>query len=84
MGNVAGQAMMEYLIIAALIAAASIGIYSAYGQTIRHQTAGLAQEAAGKAAKTSNAENSANASAGRANDPNKKGMGHYNYANDQN
>ncbi|MFL6708589.1 MAG: Flp family type IVb pilin [Massilia sp.] len=80
----AGQGMMEYVIIVALIAVAAIGIYSAFGKTIRVQTAGMAQEAAGTRASTAAAVEAANASAGRANDPNKVGMGKYNYANDQN
>lgn len=79
----AGQGMMEYVIIVALIAVASIGIYSAFGRTIRVQTGGMAQEAAGIKASTEKAVESANAAAGRANDPQKQGMGRYNYANDQ-
>lgn len=79
-----GQGMMEYVIIAALIAVAAIGIYSAFGRTVRVQTAGMAQEAAGKAAAVDQAVDASNAAAGRANDPQKKGMGQYNYANDQN
>lgn len=78
-----GQGMMEYVIIVALIAVAAIGIYSAFGRTVRVQTAGMAEEAAGKTASTSNATDAANAAAGRANDPQKVGMGQYNYANDQ-
>lgn len=82
-GHMAGQGMMEYVIIVALIAVAAIGIYSAFGRTVRVQTAGMAQEAAGTKASTDNAVDAANASAGRANDPQKVGMGQYNYANDQ-
>lgn len=75
--------MMEYVIIVALIAVAAIGIYSAFGRTVRVQTAGMAQEVAGTTANTAAATDAANASAGRANDPQKAGMGRYNYANDQ-
>jgi len=78
-----GQGMMEYIIIVALIAVAAIGVYSAFGRTIRVQTAGMAQEAAGARASTANATDAANAAGGRANDPQKVGMGQYNYANDQ-
>lgn len=78
-----GQGMMEYIIIAALIAVAAIGIYSAFGRTVRVQTAGMAQEASGTKASTDKAVDAANAAAGRANDPNKVGMANYNYANDQ-
>lgn len=42
-----GQGMTEYIIIVALIAVAAIGVYSLFGQTVRNQTAGLAQEVAG-------------------------------------
>lgn len=79
----AGQGMMEYVIIVALIAVASIGIYSAFGKTVRNQTAGMAQEVSGRAANITAADNSANAAAGRANDPQKEGMGRYDYGNDQ-
>ncbi len=79
----AGQGMMEYVIIVALIAVAAIGIYSAFGRTIRVQTGGMAQEVAGTKAATEKATESSNAAAGRANDPLKSGMGQYNYGNDQ-
>jgi Flp pilus assembly pilin Flp len=78
-----GQGMMEYIIIVALIAVAAIGIYSAFGKTVRTQTAGLAKELAGQKADISKAVDAANAAAGRANDPKKVGLGQYNYANDQ-
>ncbi len=81
--RITGQGMMEYVIIVALIAVAAIGIYSAFGRTVRVQTAGMAQEAAGTKASTDIAVDAANAAAGRANDPQKVGMGRYNYANDQ-
>jgi Flp pilus assembly pilin Flp len=42
-----GQGMTEYIIIVALIAVAAIGVYAAFGKTIRNQTAGLALEMAG-------------------------------------
>ena len=79
---VRGQGMMEYIVIVALIAVASIGIYSAFGKTARNQSAGIAKELSGNAADTNLAKTSANAAAGRANDPLKEGMGRYNYAND--
>lgn len=78
-----GQGMMEYVIIVALIAVAAIGIYSAFGRTVRIQTGGMAQEVAGKKANTVGAVDAANSAAGRANDPQKSGMGRYNYGNDQ-
>jgi Flp pilus assembly pilin Flp len=74
--------MMEYIIIVALIAVASIGIYSAFGKTARNQTAGITKELSGNKADTDLAKESANSAAGRANDPQKEGMGQYNYGND--
>lgn len=74
--------MMEYIVIAALIAIAAIGVYSAFGQTVRNQSAGLAKELSGNKANTDLARDSANSAAGRANDSAKSGMGRYNYAND--
>ena len=43
-----GQGMTEYIIIVALIAVAAIGVYSNIGQTLRQQTAGMANEMSGK------------------------------------
>ena len=74
--------MMEYIIIVALIAVASIGIYSAFGKTVRNQTAGVAQEIAGKQSDIKKAQDASNSAAGRANDPKKAGMAGYNYGND--
>ncbi len=46
-----GQGMTEYIIIVALIAVAAIGVYRLFGDTIRSQMAGLAQEMAGTSGK---------------------------------
>jgi len=78
----AGQGMMEYIIIVALIAVASIGVYSAFGKTARNQTAGRAKELSGNKADTALAKDASNSAAGRANDPLKEGMGRYDFAND--
>lgn len=43
-----GQGMTEYIIIVALIAVAAIAVYQLFGNTIRNQTAAMAQELAGK------------------------------------
>jgi Flp pilus assembly pilin Flp len=74
--------MMEYVIIVALIAVAAIGVYSSFGQTIRNQTAGLANEVAGKggADQIANAGDTASTASSRANTT--KGMGQYNKDND--
>lgn len=47
-----GQGMTEYIVIVALVAIAAIAVYQFFGQTVRSQTAGMAQELAGEPAKT--------------------------------
>lgn len=47
-----GQGMSEYIIVVALIAVASIGVFAAFGTTIKHQVAGLAAEISGNSADT--------------------------------
>jgi Flp pilus assembly pilin Flp len=56
-----GQGMSEYIIIVALIAVVSIGVFAAFGSTIRHQVAGMAQELSGNDSKAeiANAKTSA-------------------------
>jgi Flp pilus assembly pilin Flp len=74
--NQAGQGMTEYIIIVALIAVAAIGVYSFFGQTIRGQMAGMAQEISGGKASADQA--STKASAASASGENvKKDMGTY-------
>jgi Flp pilus assembly pilin Flp len=43
-----GQGMTEYIIIVALIAVAAIGVYSFFGETVREQTAAIANEVSGQ------------------------------------
>jgi Flp pilus assembly pilin Flp len=78
-----GQGMMEYVIIVALIAVAAIGVYSVFGQTVRNQTAGLANEIAGvdSATQIQAAGTTASTAATRADAT--KGMSTYNADNDQ-
>jgi len=78
-----GQGMMEYVIIVALIAVAAIGVYSVFGQTMRNQTAGLANEMAGvdSATQIQAAGTTAGTAATRADTT--KGMSTYNDQNDQ-
>lgn len=45
-----GQGMTEYIVIVALIAVAAIATYQFFGQTIRSQMAGIAQEVSGQSA----------------------------------
>jgi len=47
-----GQGMTEYIIIVALIAVAAIAVYQFFGQTIRSQMSGIAEEVSGKSAAT--------------------------------
>ena len=44
-----GQGMTEYIVIVALVAIAAIATYQFFGQTVRNQTASIAQEIAGNA-----------------------------------
>lgn len=43
-----GQGMTEYIIIVAMIAIAAIAVYQYFGQTVRNQTAAIAQELSGQ------------------------------------
>ena len=51
-----GQGMTEYLIVVALIAIAAIGVYTAFGKTLRGQMAVTAQSLAGKSASSARSE----------------------------
>lgn len=59
--RVRGQGMTEYIVIVALIAVAAIATYQFFGQTVRSQMAGIAQEVSGQSAQTAidNAQSSA-------------------------
>ncbi|EKF73873.1 hypothetical protein A11A3_11708 [Alcanivorax hongdengensis A-11-3] len=63
-----GQGMTEYIIIVALIAVAAIGVYRLFGDTLRNQTAGLAQEMSGQdsSQQVSNAQQAAGNAASQA------------------
>jgi len=50
--KIRGQGMTEYIIIVALIAIAAIGVFTAFGGTIRNQVAGMAAELSGTDAGT--------------------------------
>lgn len=77
-----GQGMMEYIIIVALIAVSAIGVYGMFGKTVRNQTAGLANEVAGK--KADNMITAAGAAAQTAAERGDitKGLAEYNKDND--
>jgi Tfp pilus assembly protein FimT len=51
-----GQGMTEYIIVVALVAIAAIGVYTAFGKTLRGQMAVTAQALAGNSASDARAE----------------------------
>ncbi len=51
-----GQGMTEYIIIVALIAIAAIAVYTIFGDVLRSQVGGMAQELAGKDGSTTAAK----------------------------
>ena len=64
-----GQGMTEYIIIVALIAVAAIGVFRLFGDTLRNQMGGLAQELSGQsgAAQITAAQTAADAAVNQAN-----------------
>lgn len=79
----AGQGMTEYIIIVALIAVAAIGVYSWFGQAIRGQTAGLANEVAGNDAQGDIAVAQSAATEASSAAAQDKGLANYNAENNQ-
>ena len=73
-----GQGMTEYIVIVALIAVAAIATYQFFGQTIRTQTAGMAQEISGKDAKDTITAAQTNSAAALAEGNRKKSLANYN------
>lgn len=51
-----GQGMTEYIIVVALVAIAAIGVYTAFGKTLRAQMAVTAQSLAGRSANDARSE----------------------------
>ena len=51
-----GQGMTEYIIVVALVAIAAIGVYTAFGKTLRGQMAVTAQSLAGNSASDARSE----------------------------
>lgn len=70
-----GQGMTEYIIIVALVAVAAIGVYMYFGQTVRHEVAGMAQELAGKSDEANTQRTAAGTSAKDASDDASKKKG---------
>ena len=72
-----GQGMTEYIVIVALIAIAAIAVYQFFGQTVRSQTAGIAQELSGVSATTATADAQASAALAETEGTTKKGLDNY-------
>lgn len=74
--RIRGQGMTEYIIIVALIAIAAIAVYSLFGETVRNQVGGMAQDLSGTAnTGTAAAQKSAGDAASAA--QKKTGLGNY-------
>lgn len=72
-----GQGMTEYIIIVALIAVAAIAAFQFFGQTIRSQTAGIAQEVSGQSAAGAIQDAQGSANNVKQEGTTKKGLGAY-------
>lgn len=72
-----GQGMTEYIVIVALIAVAGIAAFQFFGQTIRSQTAGIANEVAGKSATAAVTEAQSRADDVLSEGKKKKGLDNY-------
>jgi Flp pilus assembly pilin Flp len=75
-----GQGMTEYIIIVALIAVAAIGVYSAFGKTVREQMSGVTAGLVGQQARVQASIAAANAAstAGQTQANNTVGLDNYN------
>ena len=76
-----GQGMTEYIVVVAVVAVAAIGVYSLLGQTIRNQTAGIAQEIAGNDASAALGAANTSSSAARTQANVRKDLKNYNQDN---
>lgn len=76
--KIRGQGMTEYIIIVALIAIASIGVYSAFGNVVKGQTGAMAAELGGKSG-----SNSAELSKNNANNADSRGSSNHTLENFQ-
>ena len=76
-GGQCGQGMTEYIVIVALIAVAAIAVYQFFGQTVRSQTAGIAQEISGQSAATAVTNAQATADSAVTEGTTKKGLSAY-------
>lgn len=76
-----GQGMTEYIVVVAVVAVAAIGVYSMLGQTIRNQTAGIAQEISGNDAGAALNAASSSAASARTQANTRKDLKNYNQDN---
>ena len=72
-----GQSMTEYLVITALIAVASIALFSFFGTSLRTQVAGMANEISGTSATANITSSKAAATAATTNAKTDRNMGTY-------
>ena len=79
--KICGQGMTEYIIIVALIAIAAIGVFTAFGGTIRNQVNAMTMEMSGKDGKTQIAEAVKHADEADKNKETKASKGLGNYSN---
>jgi hypothetical protein len=69
--------MTEYIIIVILVAVAAIGVYMYFGQTVRQDVAGMAQEMSGQSSADAQAKAKASADSAKAEADKSKGLGSY-------
>lgn len=79
-----GQGMTEYIIIVALIAVSAIGVFRLFGDTLRHQMAGLSQELSGQTGSTEQTAAAASAAEATADATTKKDLSNYSTNNQHN
>ena len=80
--KIRGQGMTEYIIIVALIAVAAIGVYRLFGDTLRSQMSGMAQELSGTSGQTAQEAAKGFAKQAQAAGTTQKDLGNY-YDNNQ-
>lgn len=73
----AGQGMTEYIIIVILVAVAAIGVYMYFGQVVRSDVAGMAQEMAGQKSTTTDTATTAAGKAASKEETGQKTLGSY-------
>ena len=73
-----GQGMTEYIIIVALIAIAAITVYGLFGDTMRSQVGGMAQELSGQSGQAAIQQSQGSAGNAVGEGANQKRLGSYN------